>query len=63
MTNRIYAVSGGEKLRLIRAPNAAQAIRHIAKPYKAEMATQEQLVKALGEGVQIEDAKSDDTTE
>jgi len=56
MTTRIYAVTGGDKVRLVRAPNAAQAIRHLTKPYTAELATQEQLVKALSDGVKVEDA-------
>lgn len=43
--------------RLVRAPNAAQAIRHVVRGlFKAEVATQTQLVDLLTAGVKVEEA-------
>lgn len=60
MTSRIYIVrNGASDPRLVRAPNQAQALRHIVKPYKAEVASQDDLIAALGNGVKVEDAKDE----
>lgn len=60
MTTRIYIITNGaSEERLVRAPNQAQALRHIVKPYKAEVASQDALITALGKGVKVEDAKED----
>ena len=60
MTTRIYIVTNGASdPRLVRAPNQAQALRHIVKPYKAEVASQDALIAALSKGVKVEEAKDD----
>ncbi len=62
---RIYAVSEGPAngetgrlaIHLVRATSQAQAIRHVVTPkYRADVASQEQLVQLLGAGVQVQDA-------
>lgn len=64
MTTRIYIVTNGSgEPRLVRAGTQAAAIRHIAKPYKAEVATQDQLVAALGKNTKVEDASAEDEAE
>jgi hypothetical protein len=60
MSERIYIVRNGvSDPRLVRAANQAQALRHIVKPYSAEVASQDDLVVALSKGVKVEDAKDD----
>lgn len=60
MTTRIYLITNGAAdPRLVRAPNQAQALRHIVKPYKAEVASQDDLIAALGKGVKVEEAKAE----
>jgi hypothetical protein len=60
MTTRIYIITNGASdPRLVRAPNQAQALRHIVKPYKAEVASQDALIAALGKGVKVEEAKDE----
>jgi len=64
MTTRIYIVTNGAAdPRLVRAPNQAQALRHIVKPYKAEVASQDALIAALGKNIKIEDATAEDAGE
>jgi hypothetical protein len=64
MTTRIYIVTNGASdPRLVRAPNQAQALRHIVKPYKAEVASQDALIAALGKGVKVEDAGAEEDSE
>ena len=64
-TKRIYVVGvdpdfleigeiATEKARLIEAPNAAQAIRHVASRYKAEVATTRQVADLVTAGVVVE---------
>lgn len=64
-TKRIYVVGidatflevgevPAEKARLIEAPNAAQAIRHVASKYKAEVATTRQVADLVTAGVAVE---------
>jgi len=58
MTDRIYIVrNGASDPRLVRAANQSQALRHIVKPYTAEVASQDDLVVALSKGIKVEDAK------
>lgn len=58
MSDRIYIVrNGAGDPRLVRAANQAQALRHIVKPYTAEVASQDDLVAAISRGVKVEDAK------
>ena len=61
---RIYLVApktaaGGDAKRLVRAPNAAQALRHVAKEFSVTLASQDALVAAVGEGVLVEEAGAD----
>jgi len=59
-TKRIYLVgialghAPTENARLVEAPNAAQAIRHVAAKYKAEVATTRQVADLYETGVRIE---------
>jgi hypothetical protein len=41
---------------LIRAPSQAQAIRHVARRFSAEVATQDDLVQLCAQGVVVEEA-------
>lgn len=61
MTTRIYIVrNGASDPRLVKAANQAQALRHIVKPYKAEVASQDDLVAALSKGVKVEEARAEE---
>ena len=58
---RIYAVtpqvSEAPQVRLVEASNQAQAMRHVAKDtMNVTVASQQDLVKALGSGVKVETA-------
>ena len=60
--NRIYLVrntdTGTESL--VRAPNRAQALRHIVKTtYTVDLASQDQLVELISNRQEIEEAGSD----
>ncbi len=55
---RIYIVraEGGAK-RIVRAPNTAQAIRHVAADtLRAAVATQDELVTLVAAGTKVEDS-------
>ncbi|QEE24554.1 hypothetical protein CS053_08590 [Rhodanobacter glycinis] len=56
MTTRIYAVTDGDtdEKYLVRASTTAPAIAHVSKRFGAAVATQEQLVRWLDEGVEVE---------
>lgn len=56
---RIYAVTDGDtnEKYLVRASTTAQAIAHVSKRFVAAVASQEQLVKFLDEGVEVETYK------
>ncbi len=65
---RVYVVSNGLEARLVRAPNRARALGHVARAtLNVELATQEALIHLLTEGVSVEDvgtepeADGDDT--
>jgi hypothetical protein len=61
MTTRIYIVeNGAADPRLVKAANQSQALRHILKPDKAEVASQDALVAALIKGVKVEDAAKEE---
>lgn len=58
----IYTVSNkkaaaGQSPRLVRASNRAQALRHVAEDFTVEVPTQDDLVKHVGDGVKVEDAR------
>lgn len=56
---RIYIVSNHREQtprRLVKAISQAHAVKHIARHYCAEVATQDDLVQLLGQGVKVEEA-------
>lgn len=55
---RIYLVTGpeGEPDRLVRAKSPAGAVGHVTKPFKAAIATQDELVRLVADGTEIEKA-------
>lgn len=54
---RIYRVTAHGKDRLVRAPNKAQAIRHVAEDtITAEVASQDRLVQLVAAGVKVEES-------
>lgn len=60
---RIYIVEDGEPAsapRLVRAISQSQAIKHVTRPFKAAVATQDQLIEALDNGVKVENAGAED---
>lgn len=63
---RIYCVSAGngEIDRLVRATSRSQAVGHVARRvYKSRVATQDDLVLAVGAGKKVEDATVETETE
>lgn len=60
MKERIYFASGspesGLAARLIRATNQAQVRKHLAKDFEIRVATQDDLLAAIGLNVAVEDA-------
>jgi hypothetical protein len=54
---RIYNVDGKH---LVRAINGSQALRHVVKAeHTVTLASQDDIVKMVGEGISVEEAKSD----
>lgn len=53
---RLYLVVDGDKKSLVRAPNPAQAIRHVARRITAEVASQDDIVSLVSSGVKPETA-------
>lgn len=65
-TTRIYTVtdtSSEEPPRLVRAISQAHAIKHVTRPFKAEVASQDTLVRLLGDGIEVENAGAGDRQE
>lgn len=64
MSVRIYHVHSklpGDGARLVRAANAAQALRHVVRDtLTVELATQDDLVRLLGRGVKVEAVNAED---
>lgn len=59
---RIYIVGTGQTIRLVRAPNRAQALAHVARStISVSVATQDELVKLLTSGTQVEDVSPAET--
>jgi hypothetical protein len=58
-TTRIYSVTDAESdaKHLVRASTVAQGIAHVSKRFTAEVATQDQLVSLVADGVKVEDYK------
>lgn len=44
---------------LIRAPNQAQAIKHIAQRFTCDVATQDDLVELAAKGTKVQEVKSE----
>lgn len=58
--NRIYAVTDGQKARLVRAANRAQALAHVARTsFACDVASQDELVDLVASGVEVETAGAD----
>lgn len=63
MTTRIYSVAlkMGDGMRLVRAGNQSQALRHVAKQFmETRVATQDDIVAAVTAGAKVEDASAED---
>lgn len=61
MTDRIYVVAAkGAKSRLVRASHPSNAMRHVAAgTFTVAVASQDELVKLLGEGAKVEEIKAE----
>lgn len=57
---RVYVVRHPSGTRLVRAGSAAQALRHACQDYRAEVASQEDLIALLPAGVLVEDELNSD---
>ena len=65
-TTRIYLVASKQvefddtplTKRLVRAPNAAQALRHVASDFTVTVPSQDELLAAAADGIQVESAKT-----
>ncbi|WP_156027802.1 hypothetical protein, partial [Sphaerotilus natans] len=57
---RVYVVRHPSGTRLVRAGSAAQALRHVCQDYRAEVASQEDLIALLPAGVPVEDEQHAD---
>lgn len=60
----IYVVSKkvaeeGDKPRLVRAKNQSAALKHVSDELQVAHASQDDLVRIVGQGVQVEDAKAE----
>ena len=61
---RIYIVGMNDGVRLIRATNRQQAVSHVARQLiVAKVATQDELVKHITDGVAVENYKAPDQQE
>ena len=61
---RIYLVGHGQEMRLVRAAHRAQAVGHVARSLiNVKVASQDELVTALGNGIKIEVAAEQETAE
>ncbi len=65
ITQRLYVVAPrtaeeGKTItkRLVRAPNSAQALRHVADEFVVTLAGQDDIVSLIGAGVKVEDSKA-----
>ena len=55
MQQRIYIVGHGQEIQLIRAAHKAQALAHVARSIiNVKVASQDELVTALGRGISVE---------
>lgn len=64
MSTRIYAVQAGDIFRLVEASTKQAALRHVAKDLiTVEVANQKTLVAAMQDGVKVEQAGVDESSE
>ena len=57
---RIYKVQTPTGARLVRAPNRSQSVNHVARDtIRAEVASQDDLIALLADGVKVEEAGAD----
>jgi hypothetical protein len=56
ITPRIAEADKPMPKRLVRAPNAAQALRHVANEFNVTLASQDDIFAAATEGVKVEDS-------
>lgn len=62
--SRIYLVGHGSEMRLVSAAHRAQALGHVARSLiNVKVASQHELVHALGKGIVIESCIESDTAE
>jgi hypothetical protein len=60
---RIYIVGHGQEIRLIRAAHKSQALSHVARSIiNVKVASQDELVLALGRGISVESVVDPDQT-
>jgi hypothetical protein len=61
---RIYLVGHGQDMRLVRAAHRAQALGHVARSLiNVKVASQDELVHAMQNGIKIESATEIDTND
>lgn len=56
---RLYAVTDGERTRLIEATNGAQAVKHCAKRFKCSVPSTKEVAALMFKGVTVELAGSE----
>lgn len=62
--HRIYIVGTGGIIRLVRATHRAKALAHVARStINVSVATQDELVEALGRGIKVEAVTETDSAE
>ena len=63
VVQRIYIVGHGQEIRLIRAAHKSQALSHVARSIiNVKVASQDELVSALGRGISVESVVDPDQT-
>ena len=61
-SQRIYLVIGPNGQRLVKATVASQAVSHVAKEeFAVKVASQDELVNALSNGIKVESTKAEET--
>lgn len=62
-TERIYMVTIGENDRLIRASHPSNALQYVARDIaKVRVATQDDLIECLNDGIKVETIKAEQQT-
>lgn len=61
---RIYAVADSSEIFLVRATSQAQALRHVTRSlFTVKVASQDDIIEALGNGATVETANEQSETE